>query len=195
MLSLRDRLGTAIVLITHNMGVVADMADRVVVMYRGTIVEQAPARQLFSAPAHPYTRALLTAVPHLGKEHGPGLVDDNEVVLSVDDLVVEFPGAFGRPAFRAVDHVSLQVRKGEVLGLVGESGSGKSTIGRTTVGLQQPTSGTIHVSGNTISGLSDRQCVRCGHASASCSRIRRRRSIPGCRSGSAWPSHCTSRPI
>ncbi|MET0952400.1 MAG: dipeptide ABC transporter ATP-binding protein, partial [Aeromicrobium sp.] len=157
LLSLRDRLGTAIVLITHNMGVVADMADRVVVMYRGTIVEQAPARQLFAAPRHPYTRALLDAVPHLGQAEGPGLVDDNELVLRVDDLVVEFPGKFGQPAFRAVDHVSLEVRKGEVLGLVGESGSGKSTIGRTTVGLQQPTSGTIHVSGNQVSGLSDRQ--------------------------------------
>jgi peptide/nickel transport system ATP-binding protein len=157
LLSLRDRLGTAIVLITHNMGVVADMADRVVVMYRGNIVEQAPARQLFAEPKHPYTRALLDAVPHLGRENGPGLVDENELVLKVDDLVVEFPGGLGQPAFRAVDHVSLEVRKGEVLGLVGESGSGKSTIGRATVGLQQPTSGTIHVSGNEVSGLSDRR--------------------------------------
>ncbi|AWB90760.1 dipeptide ABC transporter ATP-binding protein [Aeromicrobium chenweiae] len=156
LLSLRERLGTAIVLITHNMGVVADMADRVVVMYRGNIVEQAPSRQLFASPRHPYTRALLDAVPHLGQEDGPGLVDDNELVLKVEDLVVEFPGRFGQPAFRAVDHVSLEVRKGEVLGLVGESGSGKSTVGRTTVGLQQPTSGTIQVSGNQISGLNDR---------------------------------------
>ncbi len=157
LLSLRERLGTAIVLITHNMGVVADMADRVVVMYRGNVVESAPSRELFASPKHPYTRALLDAVPHLGRENGPGLVDANELVLKVDDLVVEFPGRFGQPTFRAVDHVSLEVRKGEVLGLVGESGSGKSTIGRTAVGLQQPTSGTIDVSGNRISGLSDRE--------------------------------------
>ena len=157
LLSLRDRLGTAIVLITHNMGVVADMADRVVVMYRGRVVEEAEAGTLFKTPQHPYTKRLLAAVPHLGQENGPGEVNDNEVVLSVEDLVVEFPGKFGQPVFRAVDHVTLEVRRGEVLGLVGESGSGKSTIGRATVGLQQPTSGLIRVDGQEISGLSDRQ--------------------------------------
>ncbi len=156
LLELRNRLGTAIILITHNMGVVADMADRVVVMYRGTIVEEAPASQLFSAPRHPYTKLLLDAVPHLGQETGPQPVDESaEVVLSVDDLVVEFAGRLGQPTFRAVDHVSLEVRRGEVLGLVGESGSGKTTVGRATVGLQQPTSGSITVSGTTISGLSE----------------------------------------
>ena len=155
LLELRERLGTAIILITHNMGVVADMADRVVVMYRGMIVEEAPAGQLFADPRHPYTKLLLDAVPHLGREHGPQPVDDTDVVLSVDDLVVEFAGRLGQPSFRAVDHVSLEVSKGEVLGLVGESGSGKTTVGRAAVGLQQPTSGSITVSGTTISGLSE----------------------------------------
>ena len=156
LLELRNRLGTAIILITHNMGVVADMADRVVVMYRGTVVEEAPAGQLFSDPQHPYTKLLLDAVPHLGQENGPQPVgDDAEVVLSVDDLVVEFAGRIGQPSFRAVDHVTLDVRRGEVLGLVGESGSGKTTVGRAAVGLQQPTSGSISVSGTTISGLSE----------------------------------------
>ena len=155
LLELRDRLGTAIILITHNMGVVADMADRVVVMYRGTIVEEAPAQQLFATPRHPYTKLLLDAVPHLGRENGPQPVDDTDVVLGVDDLVVEFVGRLGQPSFRAVDHVSLEVRRGEVLGLVGESGSGKTTVGRAAVGLQQPTSGSITVSGTTISGLSE----------------------------------------
>jgi ABC-type glutathione transport system ATPase component len=157
LLDLRERLSTAIVLITHNMGVVADMADRVVVMYRGTIVEEAPAAQLFSRPAHPYTQLLLDAVPHLGRENGPQPVEGGEVVLDVRDLVVEFVGRIGQPGFRAVDDVTLQVRRGEVLGLVGESGSGKTTVGRTAVGLQQPTTGTVAVSGTTISGLSEAQ--------------------------------------
>jgi ABC-type glutathione transport system ATPase component len=125
-------------------------------MYRGTIVEEAPARELFAAPRHPYTRLLLDAVPHLGSEQGPQPVEDTQVVLGVDDLVVEFAGRLGHPTFRAVDHVTLQVHASEVLGLVGESGSGKTTVGRAAVGLQQPTSGTITVSGTTISGLSDR---------------------------------------
>ncbi len=155
LLELRERLGTAIILITHNMGVVADMADRVVVMYRGTIVEEAPARALFATPRHPYTRLLLDAVPHLGREHGPQPIEDAEVVLAVDDLVVEFAGRLGQPSFVAVDHVSFEVGRGEVLGLVGESGSGKTTVGRAAVGLQQPTSGSIAVSGTTISGLSE----------------------------------------
>jgi peptide/nickel transport system ATP-binding protein len=157
LLSLRDRIGTAIVLITHNMGVVADMADRVVVMYRGSVVETAPANQLFTAPQHPYTRKLLDAVPHLGRENGPQPISEPEVVLSIDDLVIEFAGRLGQPSFRAVDHVSLDVHRGEVLGLVGESGSGKTTVGRTAVGLQQPSAGTVTVSGKVISGLSDRQ--------------------------------------
>ncbi|MGJ9413942.1 dipeptide ABC transporter ATP-binding protein [Aeromicrobium sp. CF4.19] len=156
LLSLRERLGTAIVIITHNMGVVADVADRVLVMYRGELVEQAPVRELFADPQHDYTRRLLDAVPHLGRSEGPAASVDGPVVLDVDHLVVEFAGGLGRPTFRAVDDVSLQVRRGEVLGLVGESGSGKSTVGRATVGLQQPTSGSVHVSGNAVSGVSDR---------------------------------------
>ena len=173
---LRDRLGTAIVLITHNMGVVADLADRVVVMYRGQIVEQAPVAQLFAAPAHPYTRRLLAAVPHLGQGRSGALVHERagapasadaalarrpvdsvaarapaEVpALAVRDLVVEFAGRLGSPRVRAVDGVSLSIAPRGVLGLVGESGSGKTTVGRTTVGLIPAASGSIEVFGTEL---------------------------------------------
>ncbi|MGW5728700.1 ABC transporter ATP-binding protein [Nocardia beijingensis] len=159
---LRDRIGSAIVLITHNMGVVADIADRVVVMRDGAVVEQAPVDELFARPTADYTRALLAAVPHLGTEqieHGPpGTAEtEGDPVLEVRDLVVEFPGPFGRPRFRAVDGVSLRIGPGETLGLVGESGSGKSTIGRCVAALQRPTSGTVRVRGQDIVGLSPRK--------------------------------------
>ncbi|WP_067795148.1 ABC transporter ATP-binding protein [Nocardia beijingensis] len=159
---LRDRIGSAIVLITHNMGVVADIADRVVVMRDGAVVEQAPVEELFARPTADYTRALLAAVPHLGTEqieHGPpGTTEtQGDPVLEVRDLVVEFPGPFGRPRFRAVDGVSLRIGPGETLGLVGESGSGKSTIGRCVAALQRPTSGTVRVRGQDIVGLSPRK--------------------------------------
>ncbi|MGW5453413.1 ABC transporter ATP-binding protein [Nocardia sp. NPDC003979] len=155
---LRDRLGSAIVLITHNMGVVADLADRVVVMRAGEVVEQAPVHELFASPKAEYTRALLDAVPHLGSTTARPEPDRTvEPVLDVRDLVVTFPGPFGRPPFRAVDKVSLQIRPGETLGLVGESGSGKSTIGRCVAALQRPTEGHVLIRGQDIAGLSPRK--------------------------------------
>ncbi|MEV0687516.1 ABC transporter ATP-binding protein [Nocardia sp. NPDC050378] len=155
---LRDRLGSAIVLITHNMGVVADLADRVVVMRAGEVVEQAPVHELFASPKAEYTRALLDAVPHLGSATARPEPDRTvEPVLDVRDLVVTFPGPFGRPPFRAVDTVSLQIRPGETLGLVGESGSGKSTIGRCVAALQRPTEGHVLIRGQDIAGLSPRK--------------------------------------
>ncbi|MCZ4517643.1 ABC transporter ATP-binding protein [Rhodococcus ruber] len=155
---LKDRLGCAIVLITHSMGVVSDLADRVVVMQNGRVVEEAPVAQLFDAPADDYTKKLLAAVPTLAAVESDKTVDiSGEPVLDVSRLVVQFSGGVGSPAFRAVDDVSLTIHRGETLGLVGESGSGKSTIGRCVAALQKPTSGSVTVMGQNIAGVSERK--------------------------------------
>ena len=184
--SLRDRLDSAILLITHDMGVVADLADYIAVMKDGVIVETGTALQIFANPQHPYTQALLAAVPHLGQRDGAEIdttaafatdvgddaalkqrieinerlaeesrmtaaKDSRPVVLDFDDVVIEYPKHGRVSAFRAVDHVSLQVHAGEVLGLVGESGSGKTTLGRAAIGLLPITEGTLTVVGQNIS--------------------------------------------
>ena len=149
---LRDQFGTSIVLITHNMGVVADLADRVVVMYEGDVVEEAGSAALFAAPKQEYTRQLLAAVPHLGRNSASAgfttrAFQDKEVLVEAKDLEVEYPGRLGSPAFRAVDKVSFTISAGEVFGLVGESGSGKTTIGRAIAGLNRTTGGSLQVLG------------------------------------------------
>ncbi|MFG3292080.1 dipeptide ABC transporter ATP-binding protein [Streptomyces sp. NPDC048179] len=146
----RTDFGTAVLLITHNMGVVADLADRVAVMRAGRVVEQAPVRDLFAAPGHPYTRELLAAVPDFGsgrEPERPVAADDGPPVVRASELVVDYPGRLGRKGFRAVDGVSFVIRPGEVLGLVGESGSGKTTIGRAVAGLTTVTGGRLEVFG------------------------------------------------
>lgn len=174
---LRHRVSSAMVLITHDMGVVADVADRVIVMKDGEIVEEAPVDELFANPRHPYTQQLLAAVPHLGHRPESGRLleaveseeaahaanwaqtteGESSTILHLTDVVVDYPGGFGRPPFRAVDGVSLKMKRGEVMGLVGESGSGKSTLGRVVVGLQSATSGTVVVAGQEITRASRRQ--------------------------------------
>ncbi|WP_027495850.1 ABC transporter ATP-binding protein [Rhodococcus sp. JG-3] len=155
---LKDRLGCAIVLITHSMGVVSDLADRVVVMQNGRVVEEAPVAQLFDAPEDEYTKKLLAAVPTLAAVESDKTIDTSgEPVLEVSQLVVQFSGGVGSSAFRAVDDVSLTIHRGETLGLVGESGSGKSTIGRCVAALQKPTSGSVTVMGQNIAGVSERK--------------------------------------
>ena len=153
--SLKDKLNTGILLITHNMGVVADMADRVAVMFKGNIVERGTVEEVLLKPQHPYTKKLLAAVPHLGEGHGqfgsaprevPG---DAESALEVNELVVEYKRA-GRKPFRAVDGVTFDVKRGEIVGLVGESGSGKSTIGRALLGLIPSAGGNVKVLGQEL---------------------------------------------
>ncbi|GIH15562.1 ABC transporter ATP-binding protein [Rugosimonospora africana] len=173
MRDLRSRLDMAILLITHDMGVVADLADDVVVLRQGEVVERAPVGTLFAAPGHPYTRALLDAVPRLVEmsgdagetDAGPvaGVDADADVDASADaagavvalrDTVVTYPGRRGSGRLRAVDGVRLHVGAGEVLGLVGESGSGKSTVARAVAGLVPVTSGEVRVAGVDVAHAS-----------------------------------------
>ncbi|CCH33103.1 ABC transporter ATP-binding protein [Actinosynnema sp. NPDC047251] len=135
---LRDRLGTAILLITHNMGVVADLADRVAVLHRGELVEQAPVDELFAAPTRAYTRELLAAVPRLG-HRDPALPHTGADALRLTGVTVRYGD------FTALSTVDLHVARGEVVGLVGESGSGKSTLGRVAAGVLRPDAGTALV--------------------------------------------------
>ncbi|PZF66285.1 glutathione ABC transporter ATP-binding protein [Curtobacterium sp. MCBD17_013] len=156
----RDEFGAAIVLITHNMGVVADLADRVAVMYQGEVVEEADVRTLFAAPTADYTKRLLAAVPRLSAattSDRRALVDESVApVVRARGLEIEYPGRLGSPAFCAVKGVDLAIRPGEVLGLVGESGSGKTTIGRAIAGLTRVTGGSLEVLGTEMLGYRER---------------------------------------
>ena len=158
----RDSFGASIVLITHNMGVVADLADRVAVMYQGDLVEQAPVETLFASPSQEYTKRLLAAVPRLGnlqvkeraqQETSHGTERSLAPVVATEDLNVVYSGGFRQPSFHAVHSVSFEIAPGEVLGLVGESGSGKSTIGKTIGGLAPISSGSLRLFGENVAKL------------------------------------------
>ncbi|MCO5969642.1 ABC transporter ATP-binding protein [Actinoallomurus soli] len=159
---LRADTGMALLLVTHDLGVVSRSADEVLVMHRGEIVERGPVREVLRAPARPYTRALLDAVPRIDAPRDARPVP-GEPLLTVAGVTREFrrPGrGLRRETTRAVDDVSLDVRRGETLGVVGESGSGKTTLVRMMVGLLPPTSGRIVFGGETITGLPDRRLRR-----------------------------------
>ena len=180
-LALMDRLkretGTAVMFITHDMAVVAQMADRVVVMFRGEKVEEGPVAQIFENPQHPYTQALLAAVPKLGEMRGKAAPEPmklmgvegqkiapipgtDKTLLTVKNLVTRFPvkGGFFRRTVanvHAVEDVSFTINKGRTLSLVGESGCGKSTVGRSLLRLVHPQSGTVNLDGIEITELDD----------------------------------------
>ncbi|MEM1235604.1 MAG: ABC transporter ATP-binding protein [Pseudomonadota bacterium] len=180
-LALMDRLkretGTAVMFITHDMSVVAQMADRVVVMFRGEKVEEGPVEQIFADPKHPYTQALLAAVPRLGEMRGKDLPEPmkllgsdegdvqpiagrDEVLLEVKNLVTRFPvkGGFFRRTVanvHAVEDVSFDIKKGQTLSLVGESGCGKSSCGRSLLRLVEPMSGQVHLDGVDVMALGE----------------------------------------
>ena len=158
---LRDRRGLSILLITHDMGVIADMADRIVVMKQGKVVETGEVHALFASPEHPYTRTLLDAVPQPGDDPAASTAEEasQPAALEVKDLVVQYRRSWRRQGVRAVDGVSFTVPSGSVVGLVGESGSGKSTIGKAVVGLAPITAGSVLVEGTDLRGL-DRAAAR-----------------------------------
>jgi peptide/nickel transport system ATP-binding protein len=176
---LAEKRGVGVLLVTHNMGVVAEIADRVSIMLRGRVVESGPVAQVLGAPEHPYARTLIGAVPRIDvklprlpvpSEESPAAArardavrartgvragEGEEDLLIVSGLRVEYGGAAWLPgrtarSFRAVDDVSFTVRRGEIFGLVGESGCGKTTIANTVAGLVTPTAGSVTFAGADI---------------------------------------------
>jgi peptide/nickel transport system ATP-binding protein len=161
MRGLRTRLNSAILLITHDMGVVADLADDILVMKDGRVVERGAARQIFGSPQHEYTQSLLAAVPKLGESAKRSLTTSVNAVpiLSLENVTVEYPKRGRVPAFQAVKNFNLEIFPGEIVGLVGESGSGKTTVGRAAIGLLPIKSGKLAIAGEDIS-LFDRKQLK-----------------------------------
>lgn len=160
MRGLKDKLNSAILLITHDMGVVADMADEILVMKDGITVEKGTADQIFNKPQHPYTIQLLGAVPKLGSSKKRALPYSEKAkpapVLKLTDVTIEYPKRGRIPAFTAVKNFNLEIYPGEIVGLVGESGSGKTTVGRASIGLLPIKAGTIEIVGKDISHASQK---------------------------------------
>jgi peptide/nickel transport system ATP-binding protein len=161
MRNLKDRLNSAILLITHDMGVVADMADEILVMKDGHTVEHGSADQIFNRPAHPYTQQLLAAVPKLGTTARRTLPYNEKAlpqpVLKLENVTVAYPKRGRIPEFVAAKNVNLEIYPGEILGLVGESGSGKTTIGRAAIGLIPIREGKLEIVGKDISNAKPKE--------------------------------------
>lgn len=167
MRGLKDKLNSAILLITHDMGVVADMADEILVMKDGVTVEHGSADQIFNRPQHPYTQQLLAAVPKLGSSKKRTLAYKESAkpdpVLKLSDVTIEYPKRGRTPAFVAVKNFNLEIYPGEIVGLVGESGSGKTTVGRAAIGLLPIKAGTIEIVGNDISHATQKELFSIRH--------------------------------
>lgn len=159
MRKLRKEIDMSMLFITHDLGVVAEIADRVVVMNKGDKVEEGDVIQIFDAPQDPYTIKLLGAVPRIDADKPAPPKEEKKVLMEVNNLKTYFPvgggGLFAKKQYvKAVDDVSFQIYEGEVLGLVGESGSGKTTVGRSILRLIEPTDGEVIYDGTNLLELS-----------------------------------------
>lgn len=171
MASLTRDKGTSVLLITHDLGLAAERAEKIIVMSGGSIVEAGPSRQILENPQHPYTKRLVAAAPSVASQRIQAVVEDRGIetledladippAVRVAGLTKDYKirqGNFRSEAFRAVDNVSFEIPKGKTLALVGESGSGKSTVAKMVLKLEEPTSGTIEIDGQDVSGLSNAQ--------------------------------------
>ncbi|WCD92950.1 ABC transporter ATP-binding protein [Microbacterium sp. nov. GSS16] len=158
-------LGTAVLLITHDLGLAAERAQRVVVMHRGRVVEQGPARQILEDPQHPYTQSLVKAAPSIAaarlqpevfeasRETDAGAEPVSDTIVEIEGLRKVYPIRGQAEDFVAVDDVSLAIPRGKTVAIVGESGSGKTTTARMLLKLIEPTAGTIRFEGNDIAKL------------------------------------------
>ena len=160
MKDMQQRFGTSIILITHDLGVVAGMCDRVAVMKDGEIVETGTTEEIFDNPKHSYTKKLLNALPRLDEKKKPKRtplrtigIEKGKPLLEVKSLKQHFDVGKGN-VVKAVDDISFHIKPGETLGLVGESGSGKSTTGRAILRLHEPTDGDVLYQGMAINRLS-----------------------------------------
>ena len=175
---LTDSLGTAVLFITHDLGLAAERAQHIVVMYKGQVVESGPSLEVLQHPQHPYTKRLVAAAPSLAsqriisvKEHGGDAtavmehavnedsLKKGEAIITVDHLIKEFKLPRKKEMFKAVDDVSFSVKKGTTLAIVGESGSGKSTVANMVLKLLEPTAGTVTYDGRDISGFKGKELL------------------------------------
>jgi len=172
MADLTREKGTSVLLITHDLGLAAERASRLIVMQHGEIVEAGPSREILQNPQHPYTQRLVAAAPSIASQRIQARVEETQQVETSDDLALIPPairvvdlvkdykirqGGFKSIPFRAVDKVTFDIPKGKTLALVGESGSGKSTVAKMVLKLEEPTAGSIEVDGRDVAKISGRE--------------------------------------